>query len=44
MMCIPYMYTSAICHFFACIISGTNFYAIEKTIFPSDLKEKIDKK
>ena len=43
MMCIPYMYTSAICHFFACIISGTNFYAIEKTIFPSDLKEKLIK-
>jgi len=43
MMCIPYVYTSAICHFFACIISGTNFYAIEKTIFPSDLKEKLIK-
>ena len=43
MMCIPYMYTSAICHFFACIISRTNFYAIEETIFPSDLKEKLIK-
>ena len=44
MMCIPYLYTSAICHFFACVMSCTNFIAIEKTILPSDLKKNILKK
>ena len=41
MMCIPYLYTSAICHFFACVISCTNFIAIEKTMMPSDIKKSI---
>ena len=43
MMCIPYLYTSAICHFFACVMSCTNFIAIEKTIPPSDLKNILKK-
>ncbi len=36
-MCIPYLFTSAICHFFACMISGTKFYSTEKIMLPSNI-------
>ena len=44
MMCIPYIYTSAILHFFACVLSSVSIYAFENTIFPSDLKNNLIKK
>ena len=44
MMCIPYLYTSAICHFFACLMSNVKIYAFEDTLLPSDLKKNILKK
>ena len=44
MMCIPYIYTSAICHFFACVMSGVSIYAFQNTIFPSDLKNNLIEK
>ena len=44
LMCIPYLFTSAICHFFACMISGTNFISIEKIMLPSNIKALLKRK
>lgn len=47
MMCIPYPFTSAICHFILCLFNGVSIYSLQKILFPKDLnkiilKEKIN--
>ena len=44
LMCIPYLFTSAICHFLACMISGTNFISTEKIMLPSNIKDLLKRK
>lgn len=44
LMCIPYLFTSAICHFFACMISGTSFHSTEKIMLPSNINSLLKNK
>ena len=44
LMCIPYLFTSAIGHFLACMISGTNFISTEKIMLPSNIKALLKRK
>jgi len=44
MMCIPYPFTSAICHFLLCLFNGVSVYSIQKILFPKDLNEIIFRK
>ena len=44
MMCIPYPFTSAICHFLLCLYNGVSMYSLQKILFPRDLSEIILKK
>ncbi len=41
MMCIPYPFTSAICHFLLCLYNGVSIYSLQKILFPKDLSEII---
>lgn len=41
MMCTPYPFTSAICHFILCIFNGVSIYSLQKVLFPKDLNEII---
>ena len=43
MMCIPYPFTSAICHFLLCIFNCISIYSIQKILFPKDLNDIIFK-
>lgn len=43
MMCIPYPFTSAICHFLLCLFNGVSIYSFQKILFPKDLNEIIFK-
>ena len=41
MMCIPYPFTSAICHFLLCLFNSVSIYSIQKILFPKDLNDII---
>ena len=44
MMCVPYPFTSAICHFLLCLFNGVSIYSYQKILFPKDLNDIILKK